>query len=132
MADNPTDPALANVAQQAEMAIEPENMNVAPILSVIGIMLVFVISAVLVTMSLVDVEYQERLLESTMESGYPELQAVRAIAAEALTQYGVVEGDTNVYKIPIDRAMLLLVNDAAGTYDTGTFTDQVTLLPQPQ
>ncbi|MEM6646002.1 MAG: hypothetical protein AAF730_07095 [Bacteroidota bacterium] len=132
MADNPTDPALANVAQQAEMAVEPENMNVTPILMVIGVMLVFVIAAVSMTMALVDVEHQERILASTMESGYPELQAVRAIAAEALTQYDVVEGDTNVYRIPIDRAMLLLVNDAADTYDTGEFTDQVTLLPQRQ
>jgi len=132
MANNPTDPALANVPQQAEMAAEPENMNVTPILTVIGGVFAFVVGAVLVTMALVDVQYQERLLASTMESGYPELQAVRAIAAEALTQYDVVDADANVYQIPIDRAMLLMVNDAAGTYDTGAFTDQVTLLPQPQ
>ncbi|GAB5518488.1 MAG: hypothetical protein RhofKO_07390 [Rhodothermales bacterium] len=124
-----TDPSLAHVAQQAEMAVEPENMNVTPILSVIGIIVVFIVIAVVITMGLVKVEYQETLLAATMESGYPELQAVRAIAAEALTQYGVVDADANVYRIPIDQAMQLMVNDAAATYETGTFTSEVKLLP---
>ena len=61
-------------------------------------------------------------------SQYPVLQETEAQAAQLLGQYGVVDADAGLYRIPIDQAIQLQLNQAAQAAP-GTYSSQVKLVP---
>lgn len=61
-------------------------------------------------------------------SGYPELREAELEATRQLTQYGVVDAEENVYRIPIDRAIELMANEARQS--EGEYSDELNLQPE--
>jgi hypothetical protein len=63
------------------------------------------------------------------ETTYPELREAMASAAGRLTQFGVVDQAQGVYRIPIDRAIDLMVNEQFQNGGAGDYSDELRLLP---
>lgn len=60
-------------------------------------------------------------------SGYPELRQVELEATQRLSQYGPVEGEEGVYRIPIDRAIELMAQEAQE--EEREYSDELNLQP---
>ena len=97
---------------EQEMEIEPENIPAGQILG-LGLVVIVAIIAIAVTMFVagpmtansVGYEYAEG-------ARYPELEVNEAAAVDRLTNYGIVDATAERYRIPIDRAMDLMVEEA--------------------
>lgn len=63
-------------------------------------------------------------------SGYPELRENRLEATRKLTEYGVLSGESDRYRIPIDRAMELMANEAMQVQDGRQYSEELPLLPE--
>ncbi len=104
--------------QEEEMGVEHEGVEAGQIL---GIMLAIAASIMMIVIVLfqwtriVEVEIRS---SATGLSGYPELRQVEMAAQQKLTEYGVSE-DGN-YRIPIERAMELMVQEARQSGDSAT------------
>lgn len=63
-------------------------------------------------------------------SGYPELRENRFDAQRKLSGYAVTDGEADRYRIPIDRAMELMANEAYSDQDGRDYSAELPLLPQ--
>lgn len=109
------------------LGVQDEGINVAPILGVIGVIMAFVVVAVIAMFQITNLEHTKVELASASYSGHPELQQLRMDAAEALTQYAVVDEAAGVYRIPVDQAMQLMLNEAQG--QSGNYSNELVLGP---
>ncbi len=62
-------------------------------------------------------------------SGYPELRENRFETRRKLSEYAVVAGRPDRYRIPIERAMDLMANEAYRDQDGETYSTELPLLP---
>lgn len=109
------------------LGVQEEGIHVAPIMGVIGVISAFVVVAVIAMFQITNLEHTKVEMAAAAYSGYPELQQLRMDAAESLTQYGVVDEANGVYRIPVDRAMQLMLNEAQG--QPGNYSSELMLGP---
>ena len=92
--------------------VETEGLNANALTWIIvgslSLILVVAFSVVAVT----NVAFHDALIESTEVSGYPVLQKTQETAEEVLTSYAPIDRDAGLYRITIDRAMELIVEEA--------------------
>ena len=95
---------------------------VLAILAVIGMAIAFIF---------VILSEQVRGVEDAFanEVNYVELREAEAEADRLLEQYSVLDEDEGIYRIPIDRAMELMANEAYTTASTRTYSPELQLLP---
>ncbi len=111
-----------------ELAVEDENIETGAIFRIFGVVVAFVIVLAVIGVQLAKMTTITMRAEATQVSGHPELREVRATAAQQLSQYGVVDAEAGVYRIPIDTAIDLIVNESMqSTPETGS--DTFVLMP---
>jgi hypothetical protein len=94
------------------MGVEPESVDVRPLLFAAIVMAVSVITIVLIVFQWSEIEFEHARINAIEMTGYPQERELDFQAREKLEQYGVVNRDSGVYRIPIDRAIELMVNRA--------------------
>jgi len=94
--------------------IQFEGIGVAPILGFIFIILLLIAALVVfgINWSRSTVLDTREAVAATM--AYPELRQVEMTADRQLTRYEAVNAELGIYRIPIDRAMALLVDASRG------------------
>lgn len=93
------------------MGVERDRVEAGQIIGIALAVLFAIVTAIIVLFQWVTVR-EEATYQAVVEGAeYPELRQVEASAAEKLGQYGVVDGGEGVYRIPIERAMELIVNE---------------------
>ena len=106
--DNEHEPAAAETVEA-----EGLNANAVGIIVVGG--LIFIIAAMFVAVQITGIVFQDALDESTTVTGYPLLEETNAHAEEILSTYAPIDRNAGIYRIPIDRAMDLIVEEAQGS-----------------
>jgi hypothetical protein len=103
--------------EHADSGFEPEGVSGLHILgmTVVGGLILAVL--VLIAVQLARSEFRTAEGEAVALTGYPALVETRIAGVEKLTQYGVVDAAARRYRIPVDRAMDLMVNEAAAEGD---------------
>lgn len=108
---------LAEEPAEGDGQVEPEAMNVTPILTFIGSTALFLAMIIVIMFGIVNRNEQATYYEAVDESGYPDLREVEALAARKLDHYEILNDATGVYRIPIERAMELLVEQEEAATD---------------
>lgn len=99
------------VHEEDELGVEHEGIEAGQILGFVLAIAVALGLAVFTLFQYVDITAQAALVEATARSGYPELRENRLHAMQRLTQYEVVDPQQGRYRIPIDRAMVLMATE---------------------
>ncbi|GMQ81946.1 MAG: hypothetical protein BMS9Abin05_1384 [Rhodothermia bacterium] len=99
--------------------VEPEGLNAGALGVVVVGGLVLILAATFVVVSVTNVVFHDARMESTESSGYPTLTQTRETAEEILSSYAPTDRDAGIYRIPIDRAMGLIVEEAQNTTGEG-------------
>jgi hypothetical protein len=109
--------------EEHEEGVEPEGVDALGILRIGFISLVVLVVIVVVSIVLVDRQMVRTEQSMANRAQYPLKQKVRQQAEEKLTGYGAVSDAENTYRIPIDRAMDLVVEERYGENDEGGESD---------
>lgn len=114
---------LGEAHEEHEEEVQPEGVDAFGILRIGFISLVVLV--LIVIASIVLVERQMIQTEQSMadRARYPLKEKVRQQGEEKLIGYGAVSDAENTYRIPIDRAMDLVVEDRYGENDEGGESD---------
>ncbi len=78
---------------------------------IVGV-IVFLI-AVFAVVEVTGIKFQEARTNATTITGYPKLQETRIEANRLLSNYEVLDIESGIYRIPIDRAMELVAAEAS-------------------
>lgn len=105
------DPAPAELVEAAEEGVEPENFATGAFLKVLVITFVSLVVVLLVVGVWVRVWFQDEAVAQAASTQSPLLQEAEAEAARLLGGYGIVDAENGIYRIPIDRAMQLMVEE---------------------
>lgn len=117
------------ISEEIKLGVEHEGIASGQI---IGLALATAVALVLSIFALIqyfDITADSVRYESAGLSGYPELRESRFEAMRKLSQYGVVEGEANRYRIPIDHAMEIMANEAYQAADR-SYSDELDLMPR--
>lgn len=98
------------VAEEDELGVEHEGIEAGEILGLVIAIAVALGLSVFTLFQYVDLTAQAARAEATGRSGYPELREHQLHALQRLTQYEAIGNGR--YRIPIDRAMELMANEA--------------------
>lgn len=111
------------------VGVESESINPWTILRAVMAVLVFVTVAIILLFQLTERQFRATQTAAAEVTGYPQLRETEVNAARLLTQYEVVDDAAGVYRIPIDRAMRLMVNETI--QDRGRrYSEELPLLPE--
>ncbi len=94
-----------------ELGFNPEQFSAMPILRTLYIMFLTVAVVVVLTFWWIKVERQSAIDELSLTSEPRELRQTEAEADRKLTQYGEIDEENGVYRVPIDRAMELMAEE---------------------
>jgi hypothetical protein len=120
--NTPVDPVAAAVGQ----SVEEEDVNVGPILRMVGAVAVLIAIVIVSVFQIVNIEAQKAQAAAAVASGNPALREVEISAIRKLSQFDVVgEGR---YQIPIDRAIDIMV-DEARQQTNRTYSSEIDLSP---
>ena len=100
--------------------VEPEGIHVGPILRTTFVTALIVVELVLTGYEVGQHAFREAIAEATAMTGYPDLQSATEAGLAKIDQYGVVSAEEGRYRIPIDRAIDLMVNEAAAAGAAGS------------
>ena len=118
----------ASHAAEGQMTVQHEGIEAGQIVAFVFLLIiiigVFVWVASLWFESVADQTHQEAAATST----YPELRQVELAATQLLNQYEVINADQGVYRIPIDRAIDLIVDEAPPA-PAANYSQELQLLP---
>jgi hypothetical protein len=113
---------------EAALGVQHEGVGAASILGFILAVIAAIAAAVIVVFFWSGFVAEETARKAASGVNYPELRQVEATADEQLEQYKILNDAEGVYRIPIDRAMELMVNE---TYrQPGTYSPELQLLPE--
>ncbi len=88
------------------------------IFMVIGLSILSVVLLIIILVFLIDyfVESKEQMIyEAQLQPESADLNSLLVAEEEELTSYKVLDTERGVYRIPVDRAMELLVKEASNT-----------------
>lgn len=97
---------------EEEMGVAHEGIEAGQILGITVAIAAALVAAIVVVFQYAQITAQETRRQAVGLSGYPELREARAEATRLLSEYAVVDREEGVYRIPIDRAMDLIVREA--------------------
>jgi hypothetical protein len=108
------DPGLHHEADHVQDAetVEAEGLNAHAIGIIVVGGFIFIIAAMFVAVQITGIVFQDALVESTTVTGYPVLEETTTQAEEILSTYAPIDRNAGIYRIPIDRAMELIVEEA--------------------
>lgn len=97
--------------EEKERGVAYEGIAANQIMAIAVSILVVILIAVVVIFGWYGQVSQNARADASDVGNYELLQEAEAEAEEALTQYGVVEGEEGVYRIPIDEAMDIVATE---------------------
>lgn len=100
--------------------VEPEGLNGGTLGVIVVGGMILILSAMFVVVSITELVFHDALVESTGITGYPTLTESRENARKILSSYAPIDRDAGIYRIPIDRAMDLIVSEAQRTAGGGS------------
>ena len=111
------------------VGVEKESVNAGAVIGIVLGVVVIVTGLVLFAFTITEVTSRETLANAVAEAGYPDLREARASAAGLLTQYDVIDAEAATFRIPIDEAINLIVNEEYQKQAEGEYSDELRLLP---
>lgn len=97
--------------EEKERGVAYEGIAATQIMSIAVAILVVILVSVVVIFGWFDQVTQETRAEAANVQNYELLQESEAEAEEVLTQYGVVDEDEGIYRIPVDEAMEIMATE---------------------
>lgn len=116
-------------SHHALVGVEKESVDTSLLLGIVTGTVVVVITLVTIAFIITDVNSRRYASEQVAATDYPELREVRAAAASQLTQYDVVDPESQTFRIPVEQAINLMANEQHQDGDVEAYTDEVVLLP---
>lgn len=116
------------VDEEAELGVEHEGVEAGQILGFALATAVALGLAIFALFQYVDIVADETRFTATGSSGYPELREAELNATRQLSQYGVVDEQEGVYRIPVDRAIEIMANEARQS--DGEYSSELNLRPE--
>lgn len=113
--------------EEKERGVAYEGIAASQIMAVAVSILVVILVAVVVLFGWYGQVAQDTQAEMTSTENYQLLQETRTKQQEALSQYGVVDEEEGVYRIPIDRAIDVVATEE---YQRSQSDDQGPSIPQ--
>jgi hypothetical protein len=104
--------------REAELGVEHEGVEAGQILGITLAIAASIVMIVIVLFQWTRIVEMETRAAATGLSGYPELHRIELEARQQLREYGVVDSDAGVYRIPVDRAMELLIQESRQSGDS--------------
>jgi hypothetical protein len=99
---------------ETEAGFQPEGINAnALLLMVLGMVAMLGVAAA-VGAQIAFSEFSQARSAATEVTGYPALRETRSASQALLTRTEVIDAEAGVYRIPIDRAMALIVAERHG------------------
>ncbi len=99
--------------KSTSVGFESESVSANAVLRMVLGVFVFIAIILAVVLQVARIKFEDAKTEATTISGYPLLRETRAASAARLSGYVPIDRDGGIYQIPIDRAMELVVQDAA-------------------
>ncbi|MEM1127113.1 MAG: hypothetical protein AAGI71_10710 [Bacteroidota bacterium] len=96
-----------------DVAAEPEGFVTSAIFAAAGVVIVSVITIAVVLFQLTARQEYAQRTTFAVQAEYPELREVRVSASNLLENYEVLNAEDSTYRIPLNRAIDLMVNEAA-------------------
>lgn len=94
-----------------EMGVEEEGIPAKQIVMLTAVTLIIIAGLVIAVFVMVNISTDEVSGRYTSGVEYPELRENRSESARQLTQYDIVDQDEEVYRIPIERAIDLVLSE---------------------
>lgn len=91
---------------------EPEGISASAIAAVVAVSIVAVIVLVIAGWVIAQERFKTNELKITEVSGYPLKQETETSGRALLTGYERLDDESNIYRIPIERAMELVVEES--------------------
>ncbi len=95
-----------------EVGVEHEGIEARQVVGIVAAIFIGLAILIAGAVSWIKVAVHERQVEAAAEATYPELREVELRAARQLNHYEVIDAEQGIYRIPIDHAMDLIVNEA--------------------
>lgn len=105
-------PTFAAEAVDGLVGVQYEGVGAGPIMGFIFLCVILIGGLVWVGMNWVGSEVQQAQEAAAADLNYPELRQAELTAARQLNQYEVIDAAQGRYRIPIDRAIDLMVREA--------------------
>jgi hypothetical protein len=99
---------------QIEFAVEAEGLPAGFLIGLVTVVVVLVFTIVVIAVNTMSLRFEDARVRATEITGYPLLRETEAAAQKKLDYYEVIDASTGVYRMPISRAMTLIVNESAG------------------
>lgn len=118
------------LSEEIKLGVEHEGVESGQIIGLVLAVAVALVFSIFGLVKYFNITAEEVRYEVAGLSGYPELRENRLQASQRLTQYGAAEGEENRYRIPIDRAIELMANEAYQNPAGETYSRELELLPR--
>lgn len=99
-------------AEQVRLGVEHDRVEAGQIVGIMVAVAVAIITAVIILFQWTSIRSEAARQVAVETVQYRELREVNAAATRKLTQYELIDPEAGVYRIPIERAMDLMVNEA--------------------
>lgn len=120
------------VSEEIKLGVEHEGIEASQIIGFVLAVGVALALSIVAVIHYFDVTADTVQYESAGVSGYPELRENRFQAMQKLSEYGAVEGEADRFRIPIERAMELMADDAHQNSGSQSYSDELDLMPREQ
>ncbi len=118
----------ASEEREEMVGVQYEGVGAGLIMGFIFVCLMFVAVVVWVGINWAESAAQQAHETAAMDLNYPELRQAELTAARLLNRYEVIDAGQGRYRIPIDRAIDLMVRQAY-LAPGGTYSQELQLLP---
>jgi len=97
---------------QTHPGVEDEDINAGQMIAIVGFVTFLIAVLVTAALSITMLRFDIAKADVTEETGYPNLQETRMNGMAQLSRYEVVDSEAKIYRIPIERAMELVVEES--------------------
>ena len=134
MVDAPSAAAAIAMEESGEshhhfVGVEEESVNAGLVIGIVLGVVVIVTGLVVFAFTITEVTTRDTMESILADIEYPDLRETRAASAALLNKYETVNAEEGSFRIPIDRAIDLMVNENFQSQADGNFSDELKLLP---
>lgn len=118
------------ISEEIKLGVAHEGIEAGQIIGFFMATAVALILGILALIQFFDITADTVRYEMAGLSGYPELRESQFEAVRRLSEYGAVEGAPDRFRIPINRAMELMANEAYQDAGDAAYSDELELIPR--
>lgn len=109
----------------SDLAVQQEGLSTSAVFKTAGAIAGSLVVIVILLLQWVNLQFQEADAAAADVVAYPEIEDAELQASQLLTQYGVVDAEQGLYRIPIETAMQLMVDQAYANGQIGPADSQL-------